>query len=156
MTISDLHYISAIGATSWLVRVPHRYHYHSNAKYLKYKQKSFPFLKLGGIEKALSLAIKWRDINLMKGLTYNDRGPSAGNGKQVKMPRIRGYDLPAGITDTVQMSRQGKEQHSITVQACCGKIRRTKSLMYGHSRTREEAISSAKKVLINFLDEFEL
>lgn len=92
----------------------------------------------------------------MKGLTYNDRGPSAGNGKQVKMPRIRGYDLPAGITDTVQMSRQGKEQYSITVQACCGKIRRTKSLMYGHSRTREEAISQAKKVLIDFLDEFEL
>ena len=99
--------------------------------------------------------MEFRDLHQIKGLEYNHRGPSAGNGRQVRVKRIRGNDLPFGITHTLRYSRQGKEQHFITVQACCGYIRRSKSFMYGHSRTREEAITKAKSTLAVFLSEIE-
>ena len=45
------------------------------------------------------------------------------NGRQVaRKERIRGTDLPVGITDTLQISRQGKEQHLITVQVCFNRV----------------------------------
>jgi acyl-coenzyme A thioesterase PaaI-like protein len=73
----------------------------------------------------------------------------------VKGDRIRGNDLPFGITHTIRYSREGKEQHFITVQACCNNVRRSKAFMYGHSRTREEAITKAKSTLAVFLSEIE-
>jgi len=155
MTTSSLPYISPYGKTGWLVRVPWAYLYELNSKRLRYKQKLFTFSKYASPDEALAKAIEFRDLHQMKGLKFHDRSPSAGNGRQVRVKRIRGNDLPAGITDTLQYSRQGKEQHSITVQASCGNIKRNKSFMYGHSRTREEAISKARKVLIDFLDEIE-
>ena len=130
MSTSSLPYISAHGTTGWIVRVPCAYFHDLNSKRLQYKQKLFT-------------------------LEYNHRGPSAGNGRQVRVKRIRGNDLPFGITHTLRYSRQGKEQHFITVQACCNKIRRSKSFMYGHSRTREEAITKAKSTLAVFLSEIE-
>jgi hypothetical protein len=41
------------------------------------------------------------------------------------------------------------------VQACCNNVRRSKAFMYGHSRTREEAITKAKSTLAVFLSEIE-
>ena len=155
MTTSSLPYISPHGTTGWLVRVPYAYLHDLNTKRLQYKQKLFTFLKHGSPEEALAKAITFRDLHKMKGLNYNHRGASAGNGKQVRGDRIRGDDLPFGITDTLQHSRQGKEQHSITVQACCENVRRSKSFMYGHSRTREEAIVKAEETLAVFLSEIE-
>ena len=155
MSTSSLPYISAYSTTGWIVRVPYAYLYALNTKRLQYKQKLFTFKKHGSSDKALEKAVEFRDLHQMKGLEYNNQGASAGNGKQVKGKRIRGDDLPAGITDTLQMSRQGKEQHSITVQACCENVRRSKSFMYGHSRTREEAIVKAKETLAVFLSEIE-
>ena len=155
MTTSSLPYISPHGKTGWLVRVPCAYLYDLNSKRLQYKQKLFTFSKYASPDEALAKAIEFRDLHQMKGLEFHDRGPSAGNGKQVRVARIRGHDLPAGITDTVQMSRQGKEQCSITVQVCCGNVRRSKAFMYGHSRTRKEAILKAKETLALFLSEIE-
>ena len=94
-------------------------------------------------------------MHQIKGLEYNYRGADAGNGRQVKGDRIRGKDLPFGITHTIRYSREGKEQHFITVQACCNNVRRSKAFMYGHSRTREEAITKAKSTLAVFLSEIE-
>lgn len=144
-------YISPHGA-GWLVRVPYAY---DHTKLLKYKKKRFSFSNYASSDKALTKAIEFRDANLMKGLEYNYRGATASNGRQVRGERIRGHDLPVGITDTVQLSRQGKEQHSITVQASCDNIRRTRSFMYGHSRTRREAIVEAKETLAVFLGQIE-
>ena len=155
MTTSSLPYISPHGKTGWIVRVPWAYLYELNSKRLRYKQKLFTFSKYASPDEALAKAIEFRDLHKMKGLEFHDRGPSAGNGKQVRVARIRGHDLPAGITDTVQMSRQGKEQCSITVQVCCGNVRRSKAFMYGYSRTREEAILKAKETLAVFLSEIE-
>ena len=155
MTTSSLPYISPHGTTGWIVRVPYAYLYDLNSKRLQYKQKLFTFLKHGSSDQALAKAVEFRDLHQIKGLEYNHRGPSAGNGRQVRVKRIRGNDLPFGITHTLRYSRQGKEQHFITVQACCGYIRRSKSFMYGHSRTREEAITKAKSTLAVFLSEIE-
>ena len=155
MTTSSLPYISAHGTTGWIVRVPYAYLYDLNSKRLQYKQKLFTFLKHGSSDEALAKAMMFRDLHKMKGLKYNDRGPSAANGRQVRVKRIRGNDLPFGITDTLQYSRQGKEQHFITVQACCNNIRRSKSFMYGHSRTRQEAIAKAEETLALFLSQIE-
>ena len=155
MTTSSLPYISPHGTTGWIVRVPYAYLHDLNSKRLQYKQKLFTFTKHGSPDDALTKAIEFRDLHQMKGLNYNHRGASAGNGKQVRGNRIRGDDLPFGITDTLQHSRQGKEQHSITVQACCENVRRSKSFMYGHSRTREEAIVKAEETLAVFLSEIE-
>ena len=155
MSTSSLPYISAHGTTGWLVRVPYAYLHDLNSKRLQYKQKLFTFLKHGSSDQALAKAVEFRDLHQIKGLKYNYRGADAGNGRQVRSKRIRGSDLPFGITDTLQYSRQGKEQHFITVQACCGYIRRSKSFMYGHSRTREEAIMEAKSTLAVFLSEIE-
>ena len=155
MTTSSLPYISPHGTTGWLVRVPCAYFHDLNSKRLQYKQKLFTFLKHGSSDQALEKAVEFRDLHQIKGLEYNHRGPSAGNGRQVRVKRIRGNDLPFGITHTLRYSRQGKEQHFITVQACCGYIRRSKSFMYGHSRTREEAITKAKSTLAVFLSEIE-
>ena len=155
MSTSSLPYISAHGTTGWLVRVPYAYLHDLNSKRLQYKQKLFTFLKHGSSDQALAKAVEFRDLHQIKGLEYNHRGPSAGNGRQVRVKRIRGNDLPFGITHTLRYSRQGKEQHFITVQACCGYIRRSKSFMYGHSRTREEAITKAKSTLAVFLSEIE-
>ena len=135
--------------------MPYAYLHDLNSKRLQYKQKLFTFLQHGSSDEALAKAITFRDLHKMKGLNYNHRGASAGNGKQVRGDRIRGDDLPFGITDTLQHSRQGKEQHSITVQACCENVRRSKSFMYGHSRTREEAIVKAEETLAVFLSEIE-
>ena len=153
MSTSNLHYISAHGTTGWLVRVPYAYFNHS--KTLRYKQKLFTFIKHGSSDEALAKAIEFRELNQMEGLEYNYRGATAGNGKQVRRKRVRGDDLPFGITDTLRYSRQGKEQRSITAQACCENIRRIKSFMYGHSRSREEAIVEAKAALALFLSEIE-
>ena len=150
-----VNYISPHGKTGWLVRVPWCYLYDLNSKQLRYKQKLFTFSKYGSPKEALAKAIEFRDLHQMKGIEYNHRGPSAGNGKQVRVARIRGHDLPAGITDTVQMSRQGEERCLITVQVCCGNVRRSKAFMYGYSRTREEAILKAKETLAVFLTEIE-
>ena len=155
MSTSSLPYISPHSTTGWLVRVPYAYLYDLNSKRLQYKQKLFTFLKHGSSDQALEKAVEFRDLHQIKGLEYNHRGPSAGNGRQVRVKRIRGNDLPFGITHTLKYSRQGKEQHFITVQACCNKIRRSKSFMYGHSRTREEAIMEAKSTLAVFLSEIE-
>tara|TARA_B110000503_G_scaffold105003_1_gene156706 strand:+ start:444 stop:926 length:483 start_codon:yes stop_codon:yes gene_type:complete len=155
LTTSSLPYISPHGTTGWLVRVPCAYFHDLNSKRLQYKQKLFTFLKHGSSDQALEKAVEFRDLHQIKGLEYNHRGPSAGNGRQVRVKRIRGNDLPFGITHTLRYSRQGKEQHFITVQACCGYIRRSKSFMYGHSRTREEAITKAKSTLAVFLSEIE-
>ncbi len=155
MSTSSLPYISPHGTTGWLVRVPYAYLYDLNSKRLQYKQKLFTFLKHGSSDKALAKAVEFRDLHQIKGLEYNYRGADAGNGRQVRSKRIRGNDLPFGITHTLRYSRQGKEQHFITVQACCNKIRRSKSFMYGHSRTREEAIMEAKSTLAVFLSEIE-
>ena len=155
MSTSSLPYISAHGTTGWIVRVPCAYFHDLNSKRLQYKQKLFTFLKHGSSDQALAKAVEFRDLHQIKGLEYNHRGPSAGNGRQVRVKRIRGNDLPFGITHTLRYSRQGKEQHFITVQACCGYIRRSKSFMYGHSRTREEAITKAKSTLAVFLSEIE-
>ena len=155
MTTSSLPYITAHSTTGWIVRVPYAYLYDLNSKRLQYKQKLFTFLKHGSSDQALEKAVEFRDLHQIKGLEYNHRGPSAGNGRQVRVKRIRGNDLPFGITHTLRYSRQGKEQHFITVQACCGYIRRSKSFMYGHSRTREEAITEAKSTLAVFLSEIE-
>ena len=155
MSTSSLPYISPHGTTGWIVRVPYAYLYDLNSKRLQYKQKLFTFLKHGSSDQALAKAVEFRDLHQIKGLEYNHRGPSAGNGRQVRVKRIRGNDLPFGITHTLRYSRQGKEQHFITVQACCGYIRRSKSFMYGHSRTREEAITKAKSTLAVFLSEIE-
>ena len=155
MSTSSLPYISPHSTTGWLVRVPYAYLYDLNSKRLQYKQKLFTFLKHGSSDQALEKAVEFRDLHQIKGLEYNHRGPSAGNGRQVRVKRIRGNDLPFGITHTLRYSRQGKEQHFITVQACCGYIRRSKSFMYGHSRTREEAITKAKSTLAVFLSEIE-
>ena len=155
MSTSSLPYISPHGTTGWLVRVPYAYLYDLNSKRLQYKQKLFTFLKHGSSDKALAKAVEFRDLHQIKGLEYNYRGADAGNGRQVRSKRIRGNDLPFGITHTLRYSRQGKEQHIITVQACCNKIRRSKAFMYGHSRTREEAITKAKSTLAVFLSEIE-
>jgi hypothetical protein len=153
MSTSPLPYISPHGTTGWLVRVPCAHFYTLNTKRLQYKQKLFTFLQHGSSDEALAKAITFRDLYKIKGLEYNYRGATAGNGKQTRVKRIRGHDLPAGITDTLQHSRQGKEQHSITVQACCENVRRSKSFMYGNSRTREEAIAKANETLDVFLSE---
>ena len=155
MTTSSTPYITAHSTTGWLVRVPYTYLHDLNSKRLQYKQKLFTFLKHGSSDAALAKAIEFRDLHRMEGLDYNHRGATAGNGKQVRVERIRGHDLPAGITDTLQISRQGKERYSITVQTCCENVRRSKSFMYGHSRTREEAIAKAKATLSKFLSEVE-
>ena len=155
MTTSSLPYISPHGTTGWIVRVPCAYFHDLNSKRLQYKQKLFTFLKHGSSDEALAKAIEFRDLHKMEGLDYNHRGATAGNGKQVRVERIRGHDLPAGITDTLQISRQGKEQHSITVQTCCENVRRSRSFMYGYSRTRTEAIVKAKETLALFLSEIE-
>ena len=155
MTTSSLPYISAHGTTGWIVRVPYAYLHELNSKRLQYKQKLFTFLQHGSSDKALAKAVEFRDLHQLKGLEYNHRGATAGNGRQVRVKRIRGNDLPFGITDTLQHSRQGKEQHSITVQACCNNVRRSKSFMYGHSRTREEAIAKAEETLVLFLSQIE-
>lgn len=155
MSTSSLPYISPHGTTGWIVRVPYAYLFDMNSKRLQYKQKLFTFLQHGSSDEALAKAMMFRDLHKMKGLKYNDRGPSAANGRQVRVKRIRGNDLPFGITDTLQYSRQGKEQHFITVQACCNNIRRSKSFMYGHSRTRQEAIAKAEETLALFLSQIE-
>ena len=155
MSTSSLPYISPHGTTGWIVRVPYAYLFDMNSKRLQYKQKLFTFLQHGSSDEALAKAMMFRDLHKMKGLKYNDRGPSAANGRQVRVKRIRGNDLPFGITETLQYSRQGKEQHFITVQACCNNIRRSKSFMYGHSRTREEAIAKAEETLALFLSQIE-
>jgi len=153
----NLQYISPHGKTGWLVRVPHAYFHDGNARTLRYKQKSFPFLKHGGSEAALIKAEEFRSAHLMPNLKYNDRGPDAGNGKQVShKKRIRGSDLPVGIIETLRHSRQGKEQYSIDVQVMCGNASKTRSFMYGHSRTREEAVAEAKATLEKFLTEIEV
>ena len=154
---TNLQYISPHGKTGWVVRVPHAYFHDGNARTLRYKQKSFPFLKHGGIEAALIKAEEFRSAHLMPNLKYNDRGPEGGNGKQVShKKRLRGSDLPVGITDTLRHSRQGKEQQSIDVQVMCGSASKTRSFMYGHSRTREEAVTKAKEILEKFLSEIEV
>ena len=155
MSTSDLPYISPHGTTGWLVRVPYAYLHNLNSKRLQYKQKLFTFLKHGGRDKALVKAKEFRDLHCIKGLKYNDRGAGAGNGRQVAGKRKRGTDLPVGITDTIRHSRQGNEQYSIDVQAMCGNVSRSRSYMYGHSRTREEAIVLAEKKLTEFLNEIE-
>lgn len=155
MSTSSLPYISPHGTTGWIVRVPYAYLFDMNSKRLQYKQKLFTFLQHGSSDEALAKAMMFRDLHKMKGLKYNDRGPSAANGRQVRVKRIRGNDLPFGITETLQYSRQGKEQHFITVQACCNNIRRSKSFMYGHSRTRQEAIAKAEETLALFLSQIE-
>jgi hypothetical protein len=155
LSTSSLPYISPHGTTGWLVRVPYAYLYDLNSKRLQYKQKLFTFLKHGSSDQALAKAVEFRDLHQIKGLEYNYRGADAGNGRQVKGDRIRGKDLPFGITHTIRYSREGKEQHFITVQACCNNVRRSKAFMYGHSRTREEAITKAKSTLAVFLSEIE-
>jgi len=153
----NLQYISPHGKTGWLVRVPHAYFHDGNARTLRYKQRLFNHAKHGGSVQAMTEAVAWRDLNRMPDLIYHDRGPGAGNGKQVShKTRIRGSDLPVGITDTLRHSRQGKEQQSIDVQVMCGNASKTKSFMYGHSRTREEAVTKAKATLEKFLTEIEV
>ena len=54
---------------------------------------------------------------------HDNEVPMNKNGRQVaRKERIRGTDLPVGITDTLQISRQGKEQHLITVQVCFNRV----------------------------------
>ena len=152
MSTSSMPYISQHNDAGWLVRVPVAYFYDGESRTLRYKQKLFTYNKCGGAEKSLAMAIAFRESNRLKCLTYNDRGPMAHNGRQTShKQRVRGADLPVGITDTVQHSRQGNEQYSITVQAMHNKKSRTKSYSYGHSRTRDEAIALAKLKLAEFL-----
>jgi len=156
VTISSTPYITSWNDIGWLVRVPVSYFYHENSKTLRYKQRLFNHAKHGGSVRAMTEAVAWRDLNRMPDLIYNDRGPEAGNGKQVShKKRTRGSDLPVGITDTLRHSRQGKEQQSIDVQVMCGSASKTKCFMYGHSRTREEAVTKAKATLEKFLTEIE-
>ena len=153
---TEMHYISPHGTSSWLVRVPYTYFYDNNVQSMRYKQKSFPFLTYGGKESALLEAQKFRDLHMMIGLIYGNRGAKAGNGRQVRHKnRKRGEDLPAGICDVISHSKQGNEQTTIVAQAACGGVRRTRSFMYGFSRTREEAILKAKETLAVFLTEIE-
>ena len=156
MSISSTPYITSWNDIGWLVRVPVSYFYHENSKTLRYKQRLFNHAKHGGSVRAMTEAVAWRDLNRIPDLIYNGRGPEAGNGKQVShKKRTRGSDLPVGITDTLRHSRQGKEQYSIDVQVMYGKVSKTKSFMYGHSRTREEAVTKAKEILEKFLSEIE-
>jgi len=152
-----LNYISPQGTTGWIVRVPYAYFYDNNTRTIRYKQKSFTFLMHDGAENALLKAKEFRDLHKISDLKYKDRSASGNNGRQV-MPRkvrIRGLDLPVGITDSLRLNRQGNERTSIDVQAMCGKVSRTKCFMYGHIRTREEAIKLAEKKLEEFLNEIE-
>jgi hypothetical protein len=153
---TEMHYISPHGVTGWLVRVPYMYFYDNNYRTIKHKQKLFTFLKHEGRDKALVKAKEFRDLHCIKGLKYNDRGVGEGNGRQVRHKnRKRGEDLPAGICDVISHSKQGNEQTTIVAQAMCGNVNRSRSFMYGYSRSREEAILKAKETLAVFLSEIE-
>lgn len=151
-----LHYISPHGTKSWLVRVPVAFFHDNNVQTVRHKQKSFPFLRHGGKDAALLKAKEFRDLNIIVGLTYAHRSASAGNGRQVRHKnRKRGADLPAGICESVAYKKTGRVERTIVAQASCGKVRRSRSYMYGHSRTREEAVALAHDTLNKFLTEIE-
>ena len=140
-----------------LVRVPVGYIAGVSPKRFKYRQLLFSHAEYDGAMQSFEAATLWRDLNRGVGLIYNDRSPSANNGRLVShKTRIRGADLPVGITDTEQLSKNGIViARKITVQVMNNKRSRTKSFSYGHSRTREEAVTLAKIALNTFLEEIE-
>ena len=157
MSTSNTPYITAFKELGWLVRVPVGYTDVISPKRLRYRQRLFSHAKYDGAIQSFEAATLWRDLNRGVGLIYNDRSPSANNGRLVShKTRIRGADLPVGITDTEQLSKNGIViARKITVQVMNNKRSRTKSFSYGHSRTREEDVTLAKIALNTFLEEIE-
>ena len=158
MSTSNTPYITAFNELGWLVRVPIGYIAGVSPKRFKYRQRLFSHAKYDGAIQSFEAATLWRDLNRGVGLIYNDRSPSANNGRLVShKTRIRGADLPVGITDTEQLSKNDIViARKITVQQVMNNKRsRTKSFSYGHSRTREEDVTLAKIALNTFLEEIE-
>ena len=157
MSTSNTPYITAFKELGWLVRVPVGYTDVISPKRLRYRQRLFSHAQYDGAIQSFEAATLWRDLNRLAGLPYNSRHPSSSNGRQVSNKiRIRGADLPEGITDTLQISKHvGRPTRLITVQVMCDKKSRTKSFCYGHSRTRGEAVALAKIALATFLSEIE-
>ena len=157
MSRSKTPYVSAFKRLGWLVRVPIGYKTGVSPKRLQYRQQLFSHVKYGGSIASFEAAKTFRDHNRFSGLIYNDRSPSANNGRLVSQKiRKRGADLPVCITDVEQFRKHGNAiTQSIAVQVMINNNSRTKSFCYGHSRTREEAVVLAKMALERFLEEIE-
>ena len=152
MSTSDTPYISKWLDKAWIVRVPVGYDYDENRRNLKYIQKLFKFEDFVSPDEAMVAAVDWREENRIPDLKYNDRGITQSNGKLVpkSTPRLRGDDLPVGITDVLQITRNGGEATMLNVQLMCGRQKWFKSFSYGHSRTRDEAVTLACEKLEEF------
>jgi hypothetical protein len=152
MSISSTPYISKWLDQAWLVRVPIGYAHDEYRRNLKYIQKLFRFADFGNPKKAMVAAVQWREENRIPDLKYNDHGITQSNGKLVPKPtpRLRGEDLPVGITDVLQTTRNGGEATMLNVQLMCGRQKWFRSFSYGHSRTRDEAVTLACEKLEEF------
>ena len=153
-------YISSWNNVGWLVRVPTSYtegekpeslfQFAEKPKRLQYKQRLFKSADHGGKALiALHDAKQWRNENLMKGLKYQDYTALANNRRSMSSKaRIRGNDLPTGITDSQQLSKDGVTiQRKITVQVMVHWKPFNKSFSYGFIRDRDQAVALAKEAL---------
>jgi len=162
-------YISSWNNVGWLVRVPTSYtegekpeglfQLAQTPKRLEYKQRLFRHANYGGEALiALQHAKQWRGEHVMKGLTYKDF-TAAGNNRRLTSSknRIRGNDLPTGITDSHQVSKDGVTiQRTIAVQVMVNRKSFTKSFSYGFSRDRDQAVALAKEALIEISNRVKL
>ena len=153
-------YISNWNKIGWLVRVPTSYTEGENPKSLfqfaempkklQYSQRLFKYADYtGSASIALQHAKQWRDENKMKGLTYKDYKARGNNRRFISSrTRIRGNDLPTGITESQQMSKNGINiLRLITVQVMVNGKSFTKSFSYGFIRDRDQAVALAKDAL---------
>ena len=162
-------YISSWNNEGWLVRVPTSYthgekpeslfQFANTPKKLKYKQRLFKNADYSGKESiALKQAKQWRDENVMAGLQYRDYKALGDNRRLTSSrARLRGNDLPTGITDSQQLSKDGFTiQRMISVQVMFNRKSSTKSFSYGFSRDRDQAVQLAKEALIKICQENKL
>jgi hypothetical protein len=148
-------YISSWNHVGWLARVPTSYTQGETPKKLQYKQRLFKSADYSGKASiALKHAKQWRDENVMLGLQYRDY-KAAGDNRRLtsSRARIRGNDLPTGITDSQQLSKDGVTiQRMISVQVMFNRKSSTKSFSYGVSRDRDQAVQLAKEALIELVN----
>ena len=91
----------------------------------------------------------------MAGLQYKDYKALGDNRRRTSSrARLRGNDLPTGITDSQQLSKDGFTiQRMISVQVMFNRKSSTKSFSYGFSRDRDQAVQLAKEALIKICQE---
>ena len=154
MTTSSTPYINRPTKSGITVRIPVANVDDGEYKRFVYTKKVFLFSRFETHAATFAAAEAWRDANILKDHSYNDRTITGNNGGLVRRdrPRLRSNDLPVGIVDSRGRNKQGVEIKLFSVKLQCVGAKFGKTYSYGGKRTRTEALRLARLKRKEFLD----